>query len=327
LKSFRSRLFLGAIIFSAGLLAIGHMTSLALIHRFPHTMALRLDHRMIVVLALVFLILGLLQVRRGLSPFDELRTRLAGVRSGREQQLEGRYPSEVEGLVEDLNGLLVQRDLDVRRALEKAGDLAHGLKTPLAVLTNEVKRAEEAGQHELAAEMRTQLERMRRQIEYHLAQARAAGARPTPGVRSSVRESANGLARALLRLHADRGLAIEVQVADDVRVRVQSEDLDEMLGNLLDNACKWARTRIVLTTSVVAGDVLIAIDDDGDGVDPAMFAAVLQRGVRADEAAPGSGFGLAIVRDLAELYGGAISLTRSDGGGVRAALRLPQSES
>ena len=106
---------------------------------------------------------------------------------------------------------------------------------------------------------------------------------------------------------------------------MQREDLDEMLGNLLDNACKWAKSRVSITSSIDASNILITIDDDGAGLDPTMRDAVLQRGVRADEAAPGSGFGLAIVCDLAELYGGSIGLERADAGGVRAALRLPKS--
>jgi len=321
MKSFRTRLLIGSIIFAGGLLAVFHMTSMFLFRRFPHSFVMRLDHVPIVLTALVFIAIGVWMMRRGLSPFDELRARLTGVRNGSERRLEGRYPSEVQPLVNDLNALLEHRDEVVRRALGKAGDLAHGLKTPLAVLMHEVDRAEAAGQHELAAEMRTQLDRMRRQIDYHLAHARAAASGATLGARSSVLESANALARTLLRLHADRGLTIDVHVDPDHFVRAQREDLDEMLGNLLDNACKFARSRVVITSS----PELITIDDDGPGLDPALHDAVLQRGVRADEAAPGSGFGLAIVRDLAELYGGSIALERSPEGGVRAVLRLPKS--
>jgi signal transduction histidine kinase len=323
MKSFRTRLLIGSIIFAGGLLAVFHMVSMFLFRRFPHTFVMRLDHVPIVLTALVFIIIGVSMMRRGLSPFDELRARLTGVRDGSERRLEGRYPSEVQPLVNDLNAMLDHRDEVVRRALGKAGDLAHGLKTPLAVLMHEVSRAEDAGQHELAAEMRAQLDRMRRQIDYHLAHARAAASGATLGARSSVLESANALARTLLRLHADRGLTIDVHVDPDHAVRAQREDLDEMLGNLLDNACKFARSRVVITSSLDDGS--ITIDDDGPGLDPALHDAVLQRGVRADEAAPGSGFGLAIVRDLAELYGGSIALERSPEGGVRAVLRLPGS--
>jgi signal transduction histidine kinase len=322
MKSFRTRLLIGSIIFAGGLLAVFHMLSLAM---FRHSLTMRLDHAWILLGALIFIVIGVTQMRRGLSPFDELRQRLGAVRDGSQRRLEGRYPSEVQPLVNDLNTLLDHRDDAVRRALGKAGDLAHGLKTPVAVLMHEADRADAAGQYEVAAEMRTQLDRMRRQLDYHLAHARAAASGAPLGARSSVAESASALARTLLRLHADRGLSIDVNVSPGHAVRAQREDLDEMLGNLLDNACKWAKSRICITSAIESSNILITIDDDGTGLDPTMRDTVLQRGVRADEAAPGSGFGLAIVRDLAELYGGSIALERAESGGVRAALRLPRS--
>jgi signal transduction histidine kinase len=324
MKSFRTRLLIGSIIFAGGMLAVFHLFSMALFRRFPHSFVMRMDHVSIVLVALIFIVIGVALMRRGLSPFDELRARLAAVRDGRERRLEGSYPSEVQPLVNDLNALLDHRDETVRRALGKAGDLAHGLKTPVAVLMHEADRADAAGQHDVAAEMRAQLDRMRRQLDYHLAHARAAASGAPLGARSSVAESAAALARTLLRLHAGRGLSIDVNVSSDHVVRVQREDLDELLGNLLDNACKWATSRVSITSSIDGANILITIDDDGPGLDPAMRDAVLQRGVRADEAAPGSGFGLAIVRDLAELYGGSIALERADAGGVRAVLRLPR---
>jgi len=168
-----------------------------------------------------------------------------------------------------------------------------------------------------------EVDRMRRQIDYHLAHARAAASGATPGARSSVKESADGLARTMLRLHAGRALTVDVRVSADHAVRGQREDLDEMLGNLLENACTWARSRVTVESSAVEGGIVITVDDDGPGLAPSMREAVLQRGVRADEAAPGSGLGLAIVRDLAELYGGSIALDRSPEGGLRARLQLP----
>jgi signal transduction histidine kinase len=322
MKSFRTRLLIGSIIFAGGMLAVFHLASMTLFRRYPRSFVMRMDHEWIVGMALVFIAIGVWMMRRGLSPFDELRARLTNVRNGSEKRLEGHYPSEVQPLVNDLNALLDHRDEVVRRALGKAGDLAHGLKTPLAVLVLEAQRAEDAGQHDLAAEMRMQLDRMRRQIDYHLAHARAAASGSTLGARSSVLESATALARTLLRLHADRGLTIDVHVDPDHAVQVQREDLDEMLGNLLDNACKFARSRVAITSSVNGPALLITIDDDGPGLDPTLRDAVLQRGVRADEAAPGSGFGLAIVRDLAELYRGSIVLEQSPEGGVRAGVGL-----
>jgi signal transduction histidine kinase len=321
--SFRSRLFIGAVLWTAGLVAFVHVIWSLIVWRFNfHLIA---HGTMISLAAIGFMIAGLAQVRRGLSPFDELRARLMAVRDGRERRLDGSYPSEVQPLVNDLNALLDDRERMVTGALAKAGDLAHGLKTPLAVLAQESSRAEAAGHTELAAEIGAQVERMSRQVEYHLAHARAAVSGATPGARCSVAESAEGLARTLLRLHADRGLTIDVEVSPDHSVKGRREDLDEMLGNLLDNACKWARSRVTISSSATDSTIVILVDDDGPGLNPSLRESVLRRGVRADESprVAGSGFGLAIVRDLADLYGGSIALTESPRGGVRARLELP----
>jgi signal transduction histidine kinase len=165
---------------------------------------------------------------------------------------------------------------------------------------------------------------MRRQVDYHLAHARAAASGAIPGARCSIRESADGLARTLLRLHADRSLSIDVRVSSSHAARVQREDLDEMLGNLLDNACTWTRTQVVVDSVETDRGVLLTVDDDGPGLPADMRQAVLVRGVRADEKASGSGLGLAIVRDLAEVYAGSLSLDDSPLGGLRAKLTLPR---
>jgi len=161
-------------------------------------------------------------------------------------------------------------------------------------------------------------------MDYHLAHARAAVSRATPGARCIVRESADALSRTLLRLHADRHLRIDVEVPADHVVQARRDDVDEMLGNLLDNACTWAKSAVVVSSSAEGASIVITVDDDGPGIAASLRDAVLQRGVRADEAAPGSGFGLAIVRDLAELHGGSIVLGESPQCGVEARLTLPR---
>ena len=332
MRSLRSYVFLGAILWTAGLM--GLLTTAITFHpRQFHFLIVAHSHpNALMVGAVVCMAVGLVVVRTGFSPFIEMRRRLADVQRGLARQLSGSYPPEVGPLVQDLNALLAHHELAVSRAIAKAGDLAHGLKTPLAVLSQEAERAAGAGQTELASAISEQVERMRRQIEYHLAHARAAASGATAGARASVAESAAGLSRTLLRLHAERGITIDVAVPADHAVRCQREDLDEKLGNLLDNAYKWAKSRVVLTSSFLPpsggresgdGAIVITVDDDGPGLAAALREAVLQRGVRADEAAPGSGFGLAIVRELAELYGGSIALDSSPSGGLRAALRLP----
>jgi signal transduction histidine kinase len=318
--SLRTRLVIGAVLWTIGIVTVVHYLSLALVSHFPRSST---HIFLISVIAFGVIAAGLSQVGRGLAPIHRLRERLAAVREGRSPRVEGSYPSEVQPLVDDLNALLDERERRVARALSKAGDLAHGLKTPLAVLAQEAERAEAAGHAEMAEVLAEQVERMARQTEHHLAQARAAASRTAPGARCAVAISVDGLSRALQRLHAGRGLVLRISVAPDQVVKVPREDLDEMLGNLLDNACQWARSRVEVASTAAADLVAITIDDDGPGIAPAMRDQVLQRGVRADQAAPGSGLGLAIVRDLAEAYGGSIALEASPSGGTRARLTLP----
>lgn len=326
--SLRARVFAGALLWSAGwflgagLLLTHYMLFVPQAPGIFHGFFFNFMWP-IAITTVVCLVVGLSQVRRGLASFDQLRARLVDVREGRHNRLEGDYPVEVQPLVSDLNALLNDRELRVARALTKAGDLAHGLKTPLAVLNQEAERARLAGNSDLAAAIARQVDRMRRQVDYHLAQARASASGGNPGVRCHVLTSADGLARTMHTLHTDRGVRVDVDVSHEHFVQGQREDLDEMLGNLVDNACKWAKSRVTVTSRLDGSQVVIDVDDDGAGLDASLRDAVLRRGVRADEAAPGSGLGLAIVRDLAELYGGSISLHESPAGGVRARLALP----
>ena len=327
-RSLRWHILLGALLWTVGLLPMGHMLFLVLTGR-GHEPFVGVFHigltGIVLSLALVFLAAGFAQVHRGLLLFDQLRTRLSAVRDGHERSIEGAYPAEVQPLVNDLNSLLEHREKVVRRALAKAGDLAHGLKTPLAVLAQEADRVEAEGQHDAAATIHQQIERMCRQIESHLAHARAVSSGGTPGTHCVVLVSAEGLSRTLLRIYDARGLDIGVDVSPEHSIRCEREDLDEMLGNLLDNACKWARSAVRVRSSRENGGIVIFVDDDGPGIVAGMRDAVLRRGVRADEAAPGSGLGLSIVRDLVEVYGGTICLENSPMGGLRARLQLPAS--
>jgi len=325
MRSLRTSVVLGSVLWTLGLLAawalfltfyansLSH-SRIVRIHSYPHALMLS---------SIATMIAGFWIVRTALAPLRELRRRLGEIERGMSAQVGGGYPREVQEVVNDLNGVLAHQARSVSRAQAKAGDLAHGLKTPLAILVHEAERVAALGHEELATSIQEQIERMRRQIEYHLAHARAAASAATPTARSSVAESAESLARTLRRLYASRGLTIDTAVDAEHLVRCQREDLDEMLGNLLDNACKWARARVVVSAQPSGDRIVIAVDDDGPGIDPGMRDAVLQRGVRADEAAPGSGFGLAIVRELADVYGGSVSLSGPAAGGLRAELRLP----
>lgn len=332
--SLRTRILLGAVLWTGGLVLLSFVIIAAVFRHAPQLPFLGVrgsihyiwgSHAvLIVVTAAMAMLGGAIHVRRGLAGIAQLRQRLAAMHGGAESRLVGTYVPEVQLLVDDLNQLLEQREQAVQRAVAKAGDLAHGLKTPLALLALEAERASAAGQEEVAAALREQVGRMGRQIDYHLAHARAAASGSGPAARVNVAEAADGLARTLPRLYADRHLSIDVRVDPAHTVRVPREDLEEMLGNLLDNACKWARSRVVIESALAGDTLLVTVDDDGPGLPAEMREKVLQRGVRADEKAAGSGLGLAIVGDLAEVYGGSITLSTSPLGGLRAALTLPR---
>jgi signal transduction histidine kinase len=324
LRSFRYRLIWAAILSTAGLLAMSHAGWNIMMRTHMHG-AHTLFFWIFACWALVLLVLGLDQWRRALSPFTELRVRLVAVRDGSKPKLEGTYPEEVQPLVQDLNELLEHREQMVQQAKAKAGDLAHGLKTPLALLMRQAEIAASKGHDDVASAISEQVTRMRQQIDYHLAHSQAAAATiaANPAIRCSVSESVEGLVRTMQHLHAERRLQITVDTPADHVVRGRREDLDEMIGNLLDNACKWSKSSINIYSRRSPGFVSIVIDDDGPGIPAALRQQVLQRGVRADESAPGSGLGLAIVRDLVDLHRGKIELSESPAGGLRATLTAP----
>ena len=332
LRSLHAQLVAGVAIWSVGIIVAASAIGITVIKFHPrqgmivHTGLLALAGAVLVTAAVSVL-------RRGMSPLLLLQERLAAIRGGRVTRLEGEYPTEVAPLVRDLNELLEERDQRVTRAAARAGDLAHGLKTPLAILAQDAERLADNGDAELAQSITSQIERMRRHIDWHLVQARATASAAGTGARASVGESVRALMRTMERLYVDRSLGLELDAragsdattADtEAVVRVPVEDLEEMLGNLLDNACKWAGSRVVMTVDARPDSVTIAVDDDGRGLKPELRTRVLQRGVRGDEAAPGSGLGLAIVRDLVDAYGGRLELEDSALGGLCARLTLPR---
>jgi signal transduction histidine kinase len=282
----------------------------------------------LLALSLGALFLGLLvaiflQVRFGLQPLRRMGRALAAIRTGRTRRLEGTFADEIQPLTVELNALLDHNEALVERARTHVGNLAHGLKTPLAVLTNEAARNEGA----LADLTQRQVEIMRAQVEHHLARARAAAGASVLGARCELAPVLSDLCRTLERIYAPRALVIDIDCPADLAFRGARQDLEEMLGNLLENACKWAATR-VLARAVVEGErVVVRVEDDGPGLPAERRAEVLERGRRLDERVPGSGLGLAIVVDLAELYGGALSLERSELGGLCALLGLPAAPS
>jgi signal transduction histidine kinase len=289
-----------------------------------------------VLAASLAILLGLLaaaawaQVAVGLAPLRALQRALQAVQDGRTPRLQGRFPAEVQPLVDGFNRVLDRHAEVVARARTQAGNLAHAIKTPLAVLSQGAAAAARRPQadHELAALVSEQVALARRQVDWHLARARAAAAHGLPGLRTPVRPAIDGLLRVMQRVHAERGLAIGCQGPEGgAHFAGEAQDLQEMAGNLIDNACKWARqqVRVRVETSTADGvhRLRIVVDDDGPGIAADRRQAVLARGARLDESVPGSGLGLAIVHELATLYGGRLLLDDSPLGGLRAELQLP----
>lgn len=274
-------------------------------------------------LALGLLLAAFLQVRLGLRPLRRLRDELASIRRAESDTLAQDYPSEVAPLVADLNAVLRDNHGLIERARSRAGNLAHALKTPLSVLANEADARDRAGDPALASRLRQGLDEMQRQIDWHLAHARIAAAR-RPGMRTPVAQVTERLQRTLGRLFRDR--TIEVRMDGEPAFAGESQDLEQMLGNLMDNACKWSVSRARVSAGREQGWLQIAVEDDGPGLAPEIRARALDRGRRLDETVPGSGLGLSIVQELAALYGGELRLETSTGGGLCARLTLPAAD-
>jgi signal transduction histidine kinase len=261
-----------------------------------------------------------IQVRIGLQPLNRVSLALARIREGQARRLEGRFPAEIAPLASELNSLIEHSAEVVGRARTHVSNLAHFLKTPLSVLASEAS----AHPGSLATAVLRQVAVMRRQVDHYLTRARAAGAVDVLGNRTNVRPVIDDLARVLTRIHADRRVIIDVDCPRDLAFRGERQDLEEMVGNLIDNACKWAQARVLVWARRTSGASLeISVGDDGAGIDPEERAHVGERGERLDESVPGTGLGLAIVRDIAKLYGGSLALGDSPLGGLEARLTLP----
>ena len=280
----------------------------------------------LVLLGLGLVLATLVQVRFGLRPLRDMQANLAEIRQGRAEQLKGDYPSEIQPVAEELN-LLIQSNVEiVERARTQVGNLAHALKTPLSVLTNEAAQQDGA----LAGKVREQAEIMRNQVSLYLDRARRAARAQGIGAVTEVKPVLEALARTLERINRDRAITIRADCPDDLRFRGERQDLEEMVGNLLDNACKWAATRATVSANPVrehgaAGRSFleIAVEDDGPGLPADKRAEALKRGRRLDETKPGSGLGLSIVAETAAMYNGNVQLEDSAMGGLKAVLTLP----
>src|SRR5580692_1209972 len=280
------------------------------------------------VLAVVLLLTTTFQVRFGLAPLKRISEGLAGIRGGKAERLEGAFPVEIAPLARETNALIDANREIVTRARTHVGNLAHALKTPLSVMMNEAAAHRD---DPFATKVSEQIEIMRDQVAHHLERARlAAGMAAVIGTVTDVRSAVTALARTMEKIHLDRGVTINLDLSDDAKFRGERQDLEEMLGNLVDNACKWAQSRVaieVFSQQLSGPDlrrvVRITVDDDGPGLSPSQREQVARRGRRLDETKPGSGLGLSIVVELAGLYGGELKLGTAPIGGLRAELVLP----
>lgn len=266
----------------------------------------------------LFLVGGtFVQVRLGLRPLDRLRVELSEVRAGRRARLPARQPAEVRPLVEEMNALLDQNEASLDHARAHVANLAHGLKTPLATLTMALAEVDRDGSlGRLVADMD-------RRVRHHLRRARVAALGGAVRTRVDLDDHIDGMRLTFSRLYAEKGVSLEVAVPAGLAVACDAQDIDEMLGNLIDNACQWCRGSVRVSGSTTGDGVVVTVEDDGHGLDDLELAEVARRGRRLDESVPGNGFGLSITTELAELYGGGLRLDRSERGGLRATLRLP----
>jgi signal transduction histidine kinase len=284
----------------------------------------------IFALTVTFALLGiglgfttLLQIRFGLRPLANLRSALGAIRRGEAERIAGEYPRDIAPLAGELNLLLDTNREILERARTQVGNLAHALKTPLSIIMNEAENAPE----DVAARVREQATTMRDQVNYYLDRARAAALAGTLGTLTEAEPVIAGLARTFAKIYRDKDLEVELAIPPDLRFRGEKQDLEEMAGNLIDNASKWAAHKVEVSVEIVREDdrprFRLLIDDDGPGLPEAAREEVLKRGRRLDETKPGSGLGLSIVSDLAALYRGSLRLDASPTGGLRAILELP----
>ena len=277
-----------------------------------------------VALSIVLVLTTIFQVRFGLAPLKRISDAIADIRSGRAERLEGEFPVEIAPLARETNALIDANREIVERARTHVGNLAHAIKTPLSVIVNE---ATAHSSDLFATKVLEQADVMRDQVAHHLERARIAARLTVVGTITEVGPVVEALRRTMEKIHRDRGIAVEVSAAPKANFRGERQDLEEMVGNLVDNACKWATSRVAIAVSAdppgATPMLRILVDDDGRGLSEQERAQVSRRGQRLDESKPGSGLGLSIVVELASLYGGSFTLGRAPIGGLRAELLLP----
>ena len=287
----------------------------------------------LILLGVGLILAVLIQVKVGLRPLFALRREVAAVRQGAADRLVRTYPSELEALAQELNALVAHNQEVVERQRTHVGNLAHALKTPLSVMLTEADQASsatasgaKAAAKRLPQVVREQAETMRSQVDHHLRRARAAARAQTNRERTPVEPVIGELGRTLEKIFREKGIEIETDVGPGLFFQGERQDLLELAGNIMENACLWARKRVKVSAVAVGGRLSLSVEDDGPGLPPERRAEVLRRGARLDESAPGSGLGLSIVDDLARAYGGAVILDDATLGGLLVTLDLPRAE-
>ncbi|MEY3668936.1 MAG: hypothetical protein RL258_331 [Pseudomonadota bacterium] len=276
----------------------------------------------LVALGLMMALVVAVQLAYGLAPLRALERALARLREGKAETLNGRFPSEVAPLVGQFNAVLAEQRRNLQRARSLAGNLAHAMKTPLTVIANAAQDPRIEGQ-QLRETVQHYGALAEKQVAWHLKRARMAAS--TTGHYTPVRvaEVLRGLITVLHRAHPEKSVEVLCDVPLTLRFLGEREDLQEILGNLLDNAFKWARASVAVSVAQSEDHIFLFVDDDGPGVPAARYGEILQRGTRLDEVVPGSGLGLAIVAELVALYNGSIAFSESAQGGLRVQLALP----
>lgn len=275
------------------------------------------------LMAVFLLATQMLVLRWGLLPLRTVSTELAAIESGRQESLKGRYPKELKLLTDSINSLITHEHKQQKRYRNGLADLAHSLKTPLAVLQGAIH-----GKNDEAARLETiqeQIDRMDNTIQYQLRRAATAGS--SPGMRLILlRSMVDRIINTVTRVYRDKQLHVVVEIDGSMGLRIDEGDLMELLGNLIDNAFKWCRHSIHLSAGYQEDHVVIQVRDDGPGISPHEIARILERGVRADQSIPGHGIGLAIVRDIMQVYGGELLISNDPGGGLSVTLRFEKSK-
>jgi two-component system sensor histidine kinase PhoQ len=271
-------------------------------------------------MALLLLATQALVLRWGLRPLRSMAGEITAIETGSQEQVEGSYPDELKRLTDNLNALLHHERAQQKRYRDALADLAHSLKTPLSVMRGAL--TEQQDREHLHAAVEDQVARMNRIVEYQLQRAATAG-RSQLASPVAVKPIASKIIESLNKVYFEKSVSASMAIADGVQFRGDEGDLTELIGNLLDNAYKWSHTSVRVTASHNASSLILGVEDDGPGIDERLAARVLERGVRADEAAPGHGIGLAVVRDIVDAYGGEMEVGRGELGGAVVRLKLP----